>query len=323
MRLGCCDEMTPLLQSRRDTNFFSFFWFRSEIMLLLCSAQLSRRVAHLRTIVCSSKAASSQAVAPASMPGIEVFQFPARSDNYGYLVHDVATGATACVDTPAEAATDAALQLKGWKLTHILNTHHHEDHTGGNLYLKKKHGCTVVGPAADAARIPGIDVQASDGDTLSLGATPYVFIHTPGHTRGHGAFFFPTEHAAFVGDTLFSMGCGRLFEGTPEQMLRSVGALAALPDDTLLYCAHEYTASNARFALSVEPGNDALVERAKEVDALRMAGKPTVPTTLKLEKATNPFLRTGSPEIRAKLGFDENAKDVDVFAETRRRKDKF
>ena len=189
--------------------------------------------------------------------------------------------------------------------------------------LKKRHGAQVIGPAADAARIPGIDVAAAHGEELSLGASRFRVMHTPGHTLGHCAFYFPAARAAFVGDTMFSLGCGRLFEGTPAQMWASLQALAALPDDTAVYCAHEYTAANARFARTLEPGNAALAARAEEVAGLRAAGKPTVPSTVALEKATNPFLRPHSAELRATLGMPADAPDVDVFAEARRRKDKF
>ncbi len=189
--------------------------------------------------------------------------------------------------------------------------------------LKARHGATVVGPAADAARIPGLDVGARDGEELSLGASSFRVLHTPGHTLGHCAFYFPAARAAFVGDTLFSLGCGRMFEGTPAQFTASLAALAALPDDTALYCAHEYTAGNARFARSLEPGNAALAARAAEVERLRAEGRPTVPSTLAAEKAANPFLRPHSAELRAALGLGADASDADVFAATRRRKDTF
>jgi len=254
---------------------------------------------------------------------MEVHQFSALSDNYGYLLRCTASGAVACVDTPDAGAVDAALASRGWALTHILNTHHHGDHVGGNVALKEKHGCRVLGPAADAERIPGLDEAVSDGDALLLGAVPFLVMHVPGHTRGHCAFYFPTAGCAFVGDTLFSLGCGRMFEGSPQQFCASLAALAALPDDTLLYCAHEYTQSNGRFALSLEPGNEALRARCAEVAALRAAGQPTVPTRLALEKATNPFLRPHSAEIRAALGLSAHARDVEVFAATRAAKDKF
>ena len=218
---------------------------------------------------------------------------------------------------------EAALASRGWTLNIILCTHHHADHTGGNLALKASHGATVVGPAADADRIPGLDEAAGDGATGAVGAVPYLVMHVPGHTRGHCAYYFPTEGVAFVGDTLFSLGCGRMFEGTPAQFSASLASLAALPDDTLLYCAHEYTASNGRFAASLERGNQALTARLEEVAALRAEGKPTVPTTLRLEKATNPFLRPHSAELRAALKLAPEARDADVFAATRAAKDVF
>jgi len=256
------------------------------------------------------------------MKRLEVHQFPCLSDNYGFLVHDAATGATACIDTPEVAPIERALEAKGWKLTHILNTHHHADHAGGNLELKAHWRCTIVGPRADAERIPGIDVQVGDGDLYKLGGASARVFDVPGHTRGHIAYYFAEDGVAFVGDTMFALGCGRLFEGTPAQMWSSLSKLKALPDDTLVYCAHEYTQSNARFALTVEPDNRALVERAKKIDQARARGEWTVPTTIGLEKATNPFLRPDSRDLQKTL--DLVGRDpVDVFAETRRRKDRF
>lgn len=253
-----------------------------------------------------------------------VHQFPALNDNYGYLVYDEASGACAAVDTPDAAAVQAACAAKGWKLTHILCTHHHGDHVGGNAALKAGDpSVTVVGPAADAARIPCLDVAAAGGQQLSLGSASYTCLDVPGHTRGHCAYHFPAARAAFVGDTLFSLGCGRMFEGTPAQFAASLALLATLPDDTLLYCAHEYTAANARFALALEPGNAALQARAAEVSALRREGKPTVPSTLAQEKACNPFLRPHSQELRASLGLGAGASEVEVFAATRKAKDTF
>lgn len=253
---------------------------------------------------------------------LEVHMFPCLSDNYGYLVHDPATGMTATIDTPEAAAIDAALTERGWRLTHILNTHHHFDHAGGNEALKAKWHCTVVGAANDAERIPGIDVRVADGDQVQLGSATATVLEVPGHTSGHIAYYFADAGVVFVGDTLFALGCGRLFEGTPAQMWNSLQKLMALPDDTVVYCAHEYTQSNAAFALSVEPGNQALVARADEVARLRAHGKPTVPSTIGLEKATNPFLRARSGELQQHLGL-VGAAAVDVFAETRRRKDHF
>jgi len=256
------------------------------------------------------------------MRKLEYHQFPCLSDNYGFLIHDPGMHVTASIDTPDAAAIEHALTEKGWRLTHILNTHHHQDHAGGNLALKHRYGCTIVGPKADADRIPGIDVQVADGDAVAFGSVRARVFDVPGHTRGHIAYYFESEGVAFVGDTLFALGCGRLFEGTPEQMWKSLSKLKALPDDTLVYCAHEYTQSNARFALTVEPDNAALVRRAREIDAARANGEPTVPTTMGLEKATNPFLRPDSADLQRTLGL-VGRDPVTVFGETRRRKDRF
>ena len=253
---------------------------------------------------------------------LEIYMFPCLTDNYGYLLHDARTGVTAAVDTPDAGAISDALAERGWRLTHILNTHHHADHAGGNLRLKAATGCQIVGPRADAARIPGIDVEVGDGDVLELGSHRVEVYDTPGHTRGHIVYRFPDENVAFVGDTLFAMGCGRLFEGTPAEMWRSLGKIAAWPDETRLYCAHEYTAANARFALTVEPDNAALEERAREVARLRAEERPTIPTTVAAEKATNPFLRARSPDLQRTLGMT-GADEVEVFARTRALKDRF
>ncbi len=253
---------------------------------------------------------------------LEIHQFPCRSDNYGFLAHDAASGATACIDTPETDAINAALEEKGWQLTHILNTHHHGDHTGGNLELKERWGCTIVGAANDAKRIPGIDVRVSDGDDYTFASMQAKVFEVPGHTTGHIAYYFASEGVAFVGDTLFALGCGRLFEGTPDMMWNSLQKLMALPADTVVYCAHEYTQANARFALSVEPGNPELVARCKEIDDKRAQGLPTVPTTIGLELATNPFLRSASENLQATIGMGGDDL-VAVFAETRKRKDNF
>jgi hydroxyacylglutathione hydrolase len=248
--------------------------------------------------------------------------FPCLTDNYGYLLHDAESGVTAAIDTPDATEITAQLDAKGWRLTHILNTHHHADHAGGNLELKRRTGCTIVGPRADAARIPGLDLRVGEGDVVALGAHQAIVHDTPGHTRGHIVYHFAAARAAFVGDTLFAMGCGRLFEGTPAQMWGSLQKIMQWPDDTRIYCAHEYTQSNARFALTVEPKNGALQERAAQVAQLRAAGRPTVPTTLGLERATNPFLRPQSRDLRVTIGL-ESANEVEVFAKTRALKDAF
>ena len=256
------------------------------------------------------------------MSALAIHMFPCLADNYGYLLHDEDSGATAAVDTPDAAEILAQLAGKGWRLTHIFNTHHHADHAGGNLTLKRVTGCTIVGPRADAARIPGIDVAVGEGDVVALGGHRAAVFDTPGHTRGHIVYHFAAARAAFVGDTLFALGCGRLFEGTPAQMWSSLQKILSWPDDTRLYCAHEYTQANARFALTVEPQNGALRARAEAVAKLRAAGRSTVPSTLAEERATNPFLRPQSRELRATIALP-GAADVDVFAKTRALKDAF
>lgn len=252
--------------------------------------------------------------------GMIIRQFPCLKDNYGFLIRDETSGAVATVDTPDAVAIERALAEDGWRLTHILNTHWHPDHAGGNLALKERWGCRIIGPAGEAARIPGVDDAVSDGATVRLGESVARVIETPGHTLGHVVFHFPDAACAFVGDTIFAMGCGRLFEGTPEQMWSSLSKIAALPPKTNLYCAHEYTQANARFALSVDGGNAALRRRAAAVEAMRSRGEPTVPTTLTEELETNPFLR--APGIARALGLGGLA-DFEAFAEIRKRKDAF
>lgn len=257
------------------------------------------------------------------MSGLIIHMFPALQDNYCYLLRDSVSGKTAVVDTPDVPAIEKALADQGWQLDFILNTHHHWDHAGGNDELKAKTGCRVVGPRADHDRIPGIDIEVGEGDEFRLGDRVAQVYDTPGHTRGHIVYHFADDQAAFVGDTLFALGCGRVFEGTHQQMWESLKKLRdRLPDATRIYCAHEYTQGNARFALTVEPNNAELQARAAEVDQLRAAGKATVPSTMAMEKATNPFLRPESPGLQATLGMP-GADPVRVFAETRRRKDAF
>ncbi|MCR9254528.1 MAG: hydroxyacylglutathione hydrolase [Alphaproteobacteria bacterium] len=254
--------------------------------------------------------------------GLDVRQISVLSNNYVYLVRETESGLVAIVDPAEDAPVRAALADLGWTPTHILNTHHHADHTGGNLTLKRDFGLTVVGPKADSGRIPGIDVALADGDSYAFGAATAKVFDTPGHTRGHIAYWFEADKALFSGDTLFALGCGRLFEGTPQQMWTSLQKLRALPDDTTVYCAHEYTQSNADFALSIDGDNAALKDYAADIKAKRAAGKPTVPSPLGLEKRTNPFLRADDPALAARVGL-ARADSTEVFREIRARKDSF
>lgn len=251
---------------------------------------------------------------------LQLVTIPCLKDNYAYLVHDAASGETAVVDVPDTAPILAELAARGWALTDILITHHHDDHIQGVDALRAATGAMVVGNAADAHRLPRLDLALSDGLTFTLGAEVCHVIDVPGHTIGHIAFHFPTAKLAFTADSLMAMGCGRLFEGTPAQMWASLSKLAALPPDTLICSGHEYTAANARFAATLEPGNPALISRIAAITSARAAGQPTVPSLLSLELATNPFLR--APALKATLGLP-NATDAEIFAEIRARKDKF
>ena len=253
---------------------------------------------------------------------IQVKQIPCLDDNYGFLVHDSATGVTASIDTPEVGPINEALAEQGWKLTHILNTHHHFDHAGGNEALKIQWGCQIIGAANDAERIPGIDRQVVDGEVFELGSASVRVLEVPGHTTGHIAYHFADDNVAFVGDTLFALGCGRMFEGTAEQMWGSLEKLMALPDETLVYCAHEYTQANAAFAITVEPDNQALRARVEEIAKLRAQGIPTVPTSIGLERQTNPFVRPDSANLQQTIDL-VGANPVAIFAETRKRKDHF
>lgn len=256
------------------------------------------------------------------MARLEIHQFPCLSDNYGFLIHDDASGVTASIDTPEVDPILRALEEKGWQLTHILNTHWHPDHAGGNEDLRDRTGCRIIGPAGESARIPSLEQAVREGDILDLGGHEVRVLDVPGHTAGHIAYWLPQDEVVFVGDTLFALGCGRLFEGTPQQMWTSLRKLMALPADTTVYCAHEYTQSNARFALSVDPDNPDLRERAAKIDLARAAGRFTVPTTIAEELRTNPFLRAAEPSFQRAIGMS-GADPVEVFAETRRRKDHF
>ena len=254
------------------------------------------------------------------MAALQFHQFPCLSDNYGVLVHDPDSGDTASIDAPETSAVKNALSETGWQLTHILVTHHHADHTQGIGDLKSETGCEVIGPKDEANKIVGLDKTVSDGDQFRFGGDQVDVILTPGHTLGMVNYHFTGNGVVFTGDTLFALGCGRVFEGDKTMMWNSLTKLMQLPRDTVVYCGHEYTQANATFALTVDPDNEALKQRAVEIDELRATGQPTLPTTIGLELATNPFLRANDPGIRAHLDM-ESATDSDVFAEIRTRKD--
>lgn len=251
---------------------------------------------------------------------LEVHQFPCLSDNYGFLLHDPASGETACIDTPDADAYLREAAAKGWQITHIWNTHWHPDHAGGNEAIKAATGCTVIAPAAEVDKIAGVDQVVKQGDIVSIGDYEAHVIDVGGHTMGHIAYHLPAAGIAFVGDSVFALGCGRMFEGTPPQFWASLSRIKALPSETLLYCAHEYTASNARFALHADPDNKALQDYADAVTTARAADKPTVPTTLARELAANPFLRADDPDMQARWGGGDA---VATFAALRSAKDNF
>src|SRR5262245_6352636 len=247
--------------------------------------------------------------------------FLCLKDNYGVLVHDSDSGATAAIDAPEAAPVEAALKTTGWRLTDILVTHHHQDHTGGIAELKQRHRCRVVAPHGESARIPLVDETVRENDKARVGGREARVLETPGHTAGHIAYVFGADKLAFVGDTLFSIGCGRVIEGTPEMMWQSLLKLRALPDDTRIYCGHEYTLANIRFARTVEPDNAALRAREREVDKLLAAREPTIPSTMGAEKAANPFLRADVPEVAKSVGL-AGSPAWKVFAEIRERKNR-
>jgi len=251
----------------------------------------------------------------------QIHLFPCLQDNYGVLLHDPATGATAAIDAPEAAPVEAALKATGWRLSDILVTHHHADHTGGIAELKAHHRCRVVAPHGEAARIPLVDETVRENDKVRVGGLEGRVIETPGHTAGHISYVFPADKLAFVGDTLFSIGCGRVIEGTPEMMWQSLLKLRGLPDDARIYCGHEYTKANVRFAKTIEPANAALNAREREVDKLLAAGEPTVPSTMGAEKAANPFLRADVPEVAKSVGL-AGSPAWKVFAEIRERKNR-
>lgn len=254
---------------------------------------------------------------------LNVLLIPVLTDNYIYLLNDPASGATAVVDPATAEPVLAELQENGWQLDYVFNTHHHHDHVGGNLQLKQATGCRIVGAADDCKRIPGLDIAVKDGEQIHLGEQLFQIIATPGHTSGHIVYHCSDSHVLFCGDTLFSLGCGRLFEGTAEQMWHSLQKLKALPGKTQVYCAHEYTQANGRFALTLEADNQDLQQRLAEVAALRANNQPTLPSTMALELATNPFLREDSASLREAISSSPNDSPIDVFAKIRKLKDQF
>ena len=253
---------------------------------------------------------------------LEILQLPVLNDNYIYLIQDNGSGETAVID-PAEAAPVlSALKQKKWRLDYVYNTHHHGDHVGGNIELKSRTGCRIVGAKRDRNRIPGIDIEVEEGDRITLGSSKARILDVPGHTLGHIAYWFADSEALFCGDTLFALGCGRLFEGSAVQMWDSLSKFKALPPQTRVFCAHEYTQANGQFALTIDGDNAVLKERMEEVNRLRRNGLSTVPSTLAEEFSTNPFLRAGDRNIQKNLGL-VGGDDVTVFAKMRKNKDRF
>ncbi len=254
------------------------------------------------------------------MMPLQIHQFPCLSDNYGYLLHDPASGETVCIDTPEADVYLREAAARGWTITQIWNTHWHPDHAGGNEAIKAATGCTITAPAGDAAKIAGVDRAVGQGDTVRLGAWEASVIDVGGHTLGHVAYYVPGAQTAFVGDSLFALGCGRMFEGTAPQFWDSLSRLKTLPPETAICCAHEYTVSNARFALHADPDNAALRDYAAEIERLRADGLPAVPARLDRELATNPFLRADDPAVQARWGGGDA---VATFAALRTAKDTF
>ncbi|XP_024931747.1 probable hydroxyacylglutathione hydrolase 2, chloroplastic isoform X2 [Ziziphus jujuba] len=310
MRSGLCVWPGMRQLCLRKGLLYGFMRLFSTPLKTLRGASRSLKVAQFCSVVNMSSS-------------LQIELVPCLSDNYAYLLHDVDTGTVGVVDPSEALPVIDVLTKKNRNLTYILNTHHHHDHTGGNVELKARYGAKVIGSGLDRERIPGIDIVLNDGDKWMFAGHEVHVIDTPGHTRGHISFYFPGSGAIFTGDTLFSLSCGKLFEGTPEQMLCSLRKIMSLPDVTNIYCGHEYTLSNSKFALSIEPENRALQSYAAHVSHLRSKGLPTIPTTLKLEKACNPFLRTSSTEIRRTLNIPVTADDAEALGVIRQAKDNF
>lgn len=342
---------TAMIQLRSASSFFS-----SGVRALLLSGGATAFFVQRSYIPTSAAKLLSATMSTGASPTctFQIAQFPCLSDNYGYLIHDVASGHTAAIDTPDAQAYQAELDRRGWTLTHIFNTHHHYDHTGGNMELKQQSAVQVFGPESE--KIPGRDVGLVGGSTVKFGSTQATIIDVGGHTKGHIAYYFENDGTVFVGDSLFSLGCGKMFEGTPDQFWASLKRLRSLPDETVVYwyvsetneclcisfvglillltfshshnsttfSAHEYTMSNAKFAKSVEPNNAELITRIQGIEQLRQANKPTVPSILAEEKRTNPFLRCDiSDEIRQNVGVVAGDSEATAFAKVRKAKDMF
>ncbi len=253
---------------------------------------------------------------------LEILTIPCLSDNYAYAINDSDSGETAVIDVPDAAPILRAISFKGWGLYQIQLTHHHDDHIAGVELLHQAIEAPIIGARADMDRLPPLELAVSEGDTFALGTEPVHVYDVSGHTKGHVAYYYPGAEALFTGDSLMVMGCGRLFEGDAQMMWASLSKLMELPAQTRIYSGHEYTAANAKFAMSIEPENRALIERTRQISELRARGEPTMGATLELELATNPFLRAARPEVKSALGM-EGAPDWQVFAEIRRRKDNF
>lgn len=281
-----------------------------------CKSALGRHCAHAAPFDFDAAACSD-----CKMQKLTIALVPCLTDNYCVLLHAPEDGATLAIDAPDAAAIERALDERGWRLTDLFITHHHTDHTQGIAALKERYGCKVTGPSGEAERIQGLDTAVDEQSSLTFAGRAVQVIETPGHTLGHIAYYFPHDELAFTGDTLFAMGCGRIFEGDAESMWAGIQKLLALPGATSIYCGHEYTAANGRFAMTVEPENTDLVKRMTAVTSLREKNSPTIPTTLALEKETNPFLRVTQPGIRARLGL-ERVPDWKVFQRLRELKNK-
>ncbi|DBB09742.1 TPA: hypothetical protein ACH3X3_001377 [Trebouxia sp. C0006] len=324
--LPACKTVRPSA-ARAFTARLSAFHNSGQISSLLSRAVGTKhwsghtRSAGTSATVCMATAMSESN--PITVGDLEVQRIPCLSDNYVWLLQEKTSGKVAVVDPSEFKPVASAIQERGLKLDYILNTHHHWDHTGGNEELKSKFQCTIVGPKADKGRIPGIDIALADGESWQFGDLEMQVFDTPGHTRGHITLWFPQVQALFPGDTLFALGCGRMFEGNAQQMWTSLSKLKPLPPATKVFCAHEYTQSNAKFALSIDPDNHALQKRAALVNDLRKQGIPTIPSTLQEELDTNPFLRPDDPAIRKNLRVPEGASTVDAFAAVRKAKDNF